>query len=215
MFAAELCYNRAMKIKKLKVNIGKLSLVLIALCAVLIAADLILKWCEEEFAWNFEVIPGLIWVESGHRNDGAAFSSFAGAQPFLITITFIMLAALVAAFILLPERFPLLKLAIAMVVAGAIGNLVDRLMFLEVRDFVWVNMLFSTACCNFADFWIVFAVIIAVVDLLFLNEWAVFPLTKRAKEAQAKREEIEKQRTAEGGDGALQNDADDEPNRRE
>ena len=41
--------------------------------------------------------------------------------------------------------------------------------------------------CNFADFWIVFGTIIAVIDILFINEWALIPLTKSAKEAQEKR----------------------------
>ena len=78
----------------------------------------------------------------------------------------------------------------AMIIAGAVANLVDRVAFGYVRDFVWVNMLFSTACCNFADFFIVFGVIFAVIDFLFLNEWAIIPLTKRAKAAH----ELEKQR---------------------
>ncbi len=34
---------------------------------------------------------------------------------------------------------------------------------------------------------------LAVVDMLFLNEWAVFPLTKTAKEAAKNRELIAKQ----------------------
>lgn len=180
--------------KKIKINLGKLSYILIAVCVALIAIDLVLKYCEEAYEWNFTVIPNFIWVESGIRNPGAAFSFLSDkewGQIFLIVVTFIMLAVLIAFFIIFPERFPLLKLAVSMIVAGAIGNLVDRLMFREVRDFVWMNMGFSTACCNFADFWIVLAVVIAVIDLLFLNEWAVFPLTKRAKAAQANRENKE------------------------
>ncbi|MGN0814024.1 MAG: signal peptidase II [Candidatus Coproplasma sp.] len=178
-----------MKEKKFKLEFGKISAVMIVVFVVLLAADLVLKWCEEAYFWNFTVIPGLITVESGVRNPGAAFSFLANAewgQTFLIIITVIMLVVLVACFVIIPERFPLLKLALAMVVSGAVGNLVDRIMFGNVRDFVWVNMLGNWACCNFADFWIVFGVIIAAVDLLFLNEWAVFPLTKRAKAAQAK-----------------------------
>jgi hypothetical protein len=46
-------------------------------------------------------------------------------------------------------------------------------------------MIVSWACCNFADFWIVFGIIIAAIDMLFLNEWAVIPLTKKARMAQA------------------------------
>jgi signal peptidase II len=179
-----------MQIRKFKIQFGVLSIILLAVMAVLIATDLITKACEEAYSWNFTVIPNFIIVESGVRNSGAAFSSFADASwghTFLVTITFIMLIVLIAVFILLPERFVLLKLAVSMIIAGAIGNLIDRLVFLEVRDFVWVNMLGRFACCNFADFWIVFGVVIAVVDMLFINEWSVFPLTKKSRELQRQR----------------------------
>ena len=62
---------------KLKIRYGKTSAILTAVFAVLIAVDLILKTCEVAFDWNFTVIPGFIWVESGNLNDGAAFSSAA------------------------------------------------------------------------------------------------------------------------------------------
>ena len=100
---------------------------------------------------------------------------------------------MVAAFLLLPEKFVGLKTALAMISAGALGNLVDRLAFGYVRDFVWMNLFGSYACCNFADFWIVLGVILAIIDVLFINDWAVFPLTKNAKAAAKARENAQKQ----------------------
>ncbi len=177
---------------KLKAHFGKVSAILIAVFAALLTVDLVLKHCEEAYNWNFTVIPHLITVQSGVRNPGAAFSFLANAgwgQIFLIVLTFIALAAMVFAFIVLPERFIILKTSIALIASGALGNLVDRIAFREVRDFVWLNMFGNWACCNFADFWIVFGVILAVIDMLFLNEWAVLPLTKSAKAAQKARTE--------------------------
>lgn len=179
------------KLKKLKVNIGWKSLLLVGVCVVLVLVDILTKIFEEKDKWNFTVIPGLIEVESGSRNPGCAFSFLANAewgQSFLIAMTFIMLIALVLLFIFLPERFTILKVAISMIVAGAVGNLVDRIAFREVRDFVGINMFGSMVSCNFADFWIVIGTVLAVIDILFLNEWALIPLTKRAKAAQAKNE---------------------------
>ncbi len=169
---------------KIKVRFGKIAAIMIAVFAVLLTVDLVLKYCEVKDGWNFTVIPKLIWVESGQKNFGAAFSFLSNTEwgrVFFIILTFLMLAAMIFVFLILPERFVILKLAIAMISAGALGNLIDRLAFGYVRDFVWVNMLFSEACCNFADFWIVFGVILALIDVLFLNEWAVLPLTKKAK----------------------------------
>lgn len=74
-----------------------------------------------------------------------------------------------------------------MIIAGAVGNLIDRIAYRSVRDFVELNMFGNMVACNFADFWIVIGTVIAVIDMLFINELSVFPLTKKAKEAQAKR----------------------------
>lgn len=181
---------------KLKIHFGKVSAILIAVFVVLLTVDLVLKSCEEVYNWNFKVIPGLIYVENGSRNTGAAFSFLSDTEwgrIFFIVITFIMLIVMIAAFLLLPERFVGLKVALVMVAAGALGNLIDRLAFQSVRDFVWVNIFGSWACCNFADFWIVFGVIYAVIDILFINEWAVFPLTKAAKAAAQAHESAVKQ----------------------
>lgn len=184
---------------KLKIRFSVTDLVYIAVCAALVAADLLTKFFEEAYGWEFVVIPKFIEVESGVRNSGAAFSFLANnswGQAFLITLTVVMLAVLVAVFLFLPKRFAVMKTAVAMVVAGALGNLVDRIMLREVRDFVWMNLFGKFACCNFADFWIVLGAVLAAVDLLFLNDYAVFPLTKKAKAAQKAREEKESEGAA-------------------
>lgn len=188
-----------MQQKKLNVNFGKAGFILLAVFAALLAADLITKACAEAYRWQFTVIPGLIEVVPVRRNTGAAFSFLADAewgQSFLIAVTVVMIAALIAVFLFLPRRMIVMKVAVTLVLAGAFGNLVDRCMYLGediaargVRDFVDVNMLVEWACCNFADFWIVFGVIIAVADILFFNDWALLPLTARAKEAQRLRGE--------------------------
>jgi len=184
------------KIKKLRVHIGLKSIILIGVCIVLILIDLLTKIFEERYNWNFIVIPNFIEVEGGsvHRNPGCAFSFLANAswgQSFLIAMTFILLAVLIAVYIFLPERFTLIKVALSMIIAGAIGNLIDRLAYRQVRDFVGVNMFGNMVFCNFADFWITFGTALAILDIMFLNEFALFPLTKKAKEAQAKHKENE------------------------
>ena len=192
LIAARLWYNKGMVKIKLKPHFGKVSAILAAVCFALAGLDILLKYLEEAQGWNFTVIPGFIWVESGHRNDGAAFSSFAGSTAFLIAFSVILSIVVAAAFVFLEDRHVLLKTGLSMVLGGALGNLYDRIFFAgEVRDFVWVNMLFTNACCNFADFFIVFGVIVILVDFVFLNEWALIPLTKKAKAAQKREREAE------------------------
>ena len=176
-----------MKKLKIKPNIGKLSLILIGVIALLIAADLVTKYLADTYYWHKIIIPDFIEITSHIHNNGIAFSLFSNVppeilQPILITFTFILLAFVAFVFVVFPERFVILKVSSSLVIAGAIGNLVDRIMLYEVRD--WLRLsIFGT--CNLADCFIVIGAILAVVDLMFLNEWAVFPLTKKAKEVQA------------------------------
>ncbi len=191
------------KIKKLRVHIGLKSIILAGVCIVLILIDLLTKIFEERYNWNFIVIPNFIEVEGGsvHRNPGCAFSFLANAswgQGFLIAMTFILLAVLIAVYIFLPERFTLIKVALSMIIAGAIGNLIDRLAYRQVRDFVGVNMFGNMVFCNFADFWITFGTALAILDIMFINEFALFPLTKKAKAAQAKHKENEENKEITG-----------------
>ena len=191
--------------KRIKSNLTWKSAIFLGVFAVLLATDLITKHLEELNSWNFTVIPGFIEVESGHRNPGAGFSWLADkswGQPFLIALTFVLCAVIVGFMLgLSDDRHFVLKLCLYVVFAGAIGNLVDRLAFGEVRDFVW--LLIVDAYCNFADFWIVLGGIALVVVLLFFDEGAVFPLTGRAKQAQRER--------GEGKDGSPAGDPAEHP----
>lgn len=183
---------------KFKPHIGLKSIILIAVCGLLIAADLLTKHFAKLQLWDVKIIPG--WVElSGYvpNNQGCAFSFLNNnpqiGQPIFITLTFIMLALLVCLFVFMPERFTVLKISVTLIAAGAAGNLTDRLAFRSVRDFFGLNMLFNGGLvyCNLADFFVVIGAVLAVIDILFLNEFAVFPLTKRAKEAQAAKKAAE------------------------
>lgn len=187
-----------LKIKS-KPNFSSKSVILLIICAALIAADLLAKHFEEADSWYFVILPGWIEIVGGFRNQGCAFSFLNDnpqiGQPVLITLTCLMLVFLILLFLYLQDQNIVLKISVTIVISGAVGNLVDRFAFREVRDFIGLNMLFNgrLVFCNLADFYIVVGAIIAIIDLLFLNQWAVFPLTKRAKEAQSKRHEDAKE----------------------
>lgn len=196
--------------KRIKSNVSWKSAILLGIFIALLAADLLTKYYEELGNWNFTVIPGFIEVEHGHRNPGAGFSWLADkewGQAFLITLTFILSAVIIGFILGLSDKNHfVLKICLCFVLAGAIGNLCDRLAFGEVRDFVWI--LIVNAYCNFADFWIVLGGIALVIVLLFFDESAVFPLTARAKQAQAER--AAKEKAGISGEAAPQDGAKEE-----
>lgn len=187
-----------MKKIKFGFNVGIKSIILIAFAAALIAVDLLTKHFAkiDGHEWFHTFIPG--WLEINAKiglNTGIAFGLFKDqphiGQPIIITLTVVMIIALIAGYIVMPERHIVLKTAMAIVFAGAVGNLVDRFMFFGVRDWFGLRMFGSMTYCNIADFCIVIGAALAIIDLLFFNEWALFPLTERARTAQNKRIEAE------------------------
>jgi signal peptidase II len=91
------------------------------------------------------VIPHVLRI-THWTNDGAAFSLFANsASPNAIRwglICFSLLAALIVLVMLvrLGERFTLVTVALALIFAGALGNVHDRIAYGSVVDFIEVHI---------------------------------------------------------------------------
>jgi signal peptidase II len=69
------------------------------------------------------------------RNTGVAFSLFSGGGALVLVFTFLALAVLVGYFTIRPDRSGL-WLPTGLLVGGAIGNLIDRLVHGAVTDFI-------------------------------------------------------------------------------
>ena len=106
------------------------------------------------------VLPGVELVNT--RNTGVAFSLFQDAGSLLIVFTAIAMAFLLAFFAREPNR-PLVWLPVGLLLGGATGNLIDRVLDGAVTDFVDVSFWPSF---NLADV----AITLGVVALLFVLE---------------------------------------------
>ncbi len=112
---------------------------------LMIVADQITKWLTIRFlasGSSVEVIPrilSLTYVE----NRGAAFGILAGARWFFIAVTALVVAALIVYGIIKKPASVLYKISAPLIIAGAVGNLIDRVF----RGFV-VDMIEAT----FIDF---------------------------------------------------------------
>ncbi|HYJ80043.1 MAG TPA: signal peptidase II [Longimicrobiaceae bacterium] len=126
---------------------------LAAALAAVVAADWLTKFLVQNHlrvdAFH-PVVDG--WVGLTHRqNPGIAFS-FLRDLPDLVRLPLLTLAALVgiaaAAAILLRSRDTLARVAAGLVIAGAVGNLGDRLVNGAVTDFIqvrWFPFVFNVA----------------------------------------------------------------------
>jgi signal peptidase II len=101
------------------------------------------------------------------RNTGAAFSILRGKQIFLIGLTLIVIAFLTGYLIrLMPERLPLVKWSLVLVIGGAVGNLIDRMRLGYVVDFFDFRLI-NFAIFNVADIAIVVGTILLSLAILF------------------------------------------------
>ncbi len=107
------------------------------------------------------------------RNPGAAFSFLAQAPawfrgPFFLAITIIAVVVLLYVIARVPAEDRLLRIALGGVLGGALGNLLDRLVYGEVTDFIDVHWReYHWPAFNVADSSITLAVIAVVAQALF------------------------------------------------
>jgi signal peptidase II len=78
-------------------------------------------------------LPGVQLVHV--TNNGVAFGFLAGGGALVLAVTLVALSALVGFFVRHPTR-PWLWLACGLLIGGALGNLIDRLAYGSVTDFV-------------------------------------------------------------------------------
>jgi signal peptidase II len=98
-------------------------------------------------------------------NSGAAFGILQGQTSFLIMTSLLGLAAIVLYYVYPPMDHGLIRVALGMQLGGALGNLMDRIRFGEVTDFIDVGE-FPTF--NIADASI--SISIVAVLLFFLQQ---------------------------------------------
>ncbi len=168
---------------------------------VLLAVDLITKLVAEALHVNVTVIPGFMNFRY-QPNSGMAFGTFENTpwvMNYIVTpLTVVMIIAIAVLFFTVFKKNTPARMALAVIEAGACGNLVDRLCLGYVRDFVdvgafrpfaWLGSNFNFGNCNIADFYITFGAIALLVIILFVGKEAVIPLGKyrrMAKEEEAR-----------------------------
>ena len=180
---------------------------------VLLAADQITKAIAfavmGENAPVTMVIPGFLGFNTV-LNEGISFSigeDGEWTQPIVIAITAVASIVIAVLICKLPKRRLLLRYALVLILAGAVGNLIDRIAMQAVRDFIYMNFGFVDFSNNVADLEITVGAVILIICLLFVDEEAIFrPAPKESPAQEMKGEEPpagglkEEELPAEGGE---------------
>ena len=164
---------------------------------VLLAADQITK--AVAFAVMGEnapvtmVIPGFLGFNTV-LNEGISFSigeDGEWTQPIVIAITAVASIVIAVLICKIPKRRLLLRYALVLILAGAVGNLIDRIAMQAVRDFIYMNFGFVDFSNNVADLEITVGAVMLIICLLFVDEEAVFrPAPKEAAVQEVKGEAL-------------------------
>lgn len=103
------------------------------------------------------------------RNKGAAFGIFADSAiriPFFITVSLVAAVGILWYLRRLQDQQKLVSFALALIFSGAIGNLIDRVRFGEVIDFIDVHWYqYHWPAFNVADSAISIGVTLLLLDL--------------------------------------------------
>jgi signal peptidase II len=96
------------------------------------------------------------------ENTGVAFGMFQGANTILAVLAVLVSAAIIYYYPRVPQDDIVLRIALGMQLGGALGNLVDRIVFGRVTDFLSVG---TFAVFNLADSSITVGVLILLLSV--------------------------------------------------
>ena len=145
--------------------------------AVAVVLDQAIKaWVVAEMALGdaVELVPFLALYHA--RNTGIAFSMFDGVGGFgLALLALVVLAVVMVLWVKTPADRRLTHFGLAIIVGGAIGNLIDRVRLGYVVDYVY----FHTPVWSFAVFNLADACITVGAITILLDEFILAPRMKR------------------------------------
>jgi signal peptidase II len=136
----------------------------LALAAVIILFDQLSKWII-----RLTLEPGDVWpadwpVRIVHiTNSGAAFGLLQDSGPLLVVVSLIGMAAILVYLFNPGFAHPLMRVGLALMLGGAVGNLIDRVLYGEVVDFIRFP---NWPAFNVADSAITIGVLILIWALL-------------------------------------------------
>ncbi len=151
----------------------KRDLLFFVIAALVLAADQLTKFLIRANLSPGESIPEEGIVRLIHvTNTGGVFGLFA-SQTFLLVFTAVLgVVAILFYYRYLPFDSSLFRSGLGLQLGGAIGNLIDRLLYGHVTDFVYVRVWhdFHWPAFNIADSAIVVGVTMMACSLLLFGE---------------------------------------------
>ena len=148
----------------------KKALISIISIAVLVGAD---QWTKALAVANLKGQPAVPLIDGVlellySENRGAAFGLFQDGRIVFLILTVIVLAVMGWFFFRIPDkkRFLPIQILLPIIAAGAIGNMIDRLLNGYVVDFVYLSII-NFPVFNVADIFVSWSAVLLIILLIF------------------------------------------------
>lgn len=139
------------------------------IAVIVVAIDQITKWLVVNKMELYEQIPIIenFFSLTSHRNSGAAWGILEGQMIFFYIITTVVLIGIIYYMEKYARDNKFLAISLSLILGGAIGNFIDRLLHQEVVDFLDVMIFkYDYPIFNIADSALVVGVILVFIATL-------------------------------------------------
>lgn len=139
------------------------------IACIVIAIDQFTKWLVVNKMELYEQIPIIenFFYFTSHRNSGAAWGILEGQMIFFYVITVVVLIGVIYYMEKYARDNKILAIALSLILGGAIGNFIDRILHQEVVDFLDVMIFkYDFPIFNIADSSLVIGVIFVFIVTL-------------------------------------------------
>ena len=142
------------------------------LALLIIGIDQLTKWLVVKQMELYEQIPIIenFFYLTSHRNKGAAWGILQGQMLFFYIITTIVIIGVIYYMEKYARGNILMSISLGLILGGAIGNFIDRLLHQEVVDFLdFIIFTYDFPIFNIADSSL-FVGVVLIITATFIDE---------------------------------------------
>lgn len=142
----------------------------LSIVAVTIIVDQLTKFLVVKYmtlGQSISVIDNFLYITS-HRNEGAAWGILQGKMIFFYVVTLVVIGLVILWIRKLDiKKEKLLVIALSLILGGALGNFIDRVMYQHVVDFINTYIFgYDFPIFNIADSGLCIGVFLMAVDAI-------------------------------------------------
>ena len=142
----------------------------LAIVAVTIIVDQLTKFLVVKYmtlGQSISVIDNFLYITS-HRNEGAAWGILQGKMIFFYVVTLVVIGLVILWIRKLDiKKDKWLMIALALILGGAVGNFIDRVLYQHVVDFIDTYILgYDFPIFNIADSALCIGVVLMAIDAI-------------------------------------------------